>query len=142
MISEWEELADPIAAAAVLAEDLVGAMAVWTVGERYVVPGPATQSLVQRTLVDERVEKALENSSATLRHETGRGGEWPLRQLYEILPGFVQPVVLGLAVIGTMQVEAGAVGRWLNRRFDEVQSEVPGSGHDLMRRFRRSLDQM
>ena len=58
-IREWEELADPVAASTLLAGDMLGGMAVWTVGERYVVPGPSTQSLVRQTLTDERVEKEL-----------------------------------------------------------------------------------
>jgi hypothetical protein len=141
-IREWEQLVDPVATATYAAELFLGAMTVWTEGDRFAVSEHSTALLVRETLNNDRVIAAFQSSSATLRRENRPSAQWALSEIYEGDPGYVQPVVLGLAVIATILMGAGAVGRWLGRKYEESGLELVEGDDELVARFRRSLDQL
>jgi hypothetical protein len=122
LLSEWEEMIDPVHAALAAAEEAL--LYRWSMGERFAVPGWNTAEWIRKLAEHDELVALFE--SATMRNLTNlsfRGESFPLARLVLRetvgrfgLKGGAQPVLLGLAVLAAAVEPVGLVGEQVHAR--------------------------
>jgi hypothetical protein len=125
LLVEWEEMLDPLRAAAQAAREFLSGQASnedWHIGDRFVIPTFASLHRLREFAEDDTVVEVFEHSNGFLHQ---RRSEVPIALLAteEKLYQSRLPLLLGLAVLATMH-EVGLAGRWLSKRYEEDEERI------------------